>query len=234
MNDTTADPTGSPSDPGPSSDSTRRSTTVWLCEDNERFRRTLCAAINQIEGLECTESLGSVEDALQRIAEVGPPDVLLLDIGLPGMDGISALPSLKSAAPQTRIVILTVFDDHDKVFRAVCAGADGYLLKTSTVERIGEAICEVGSGGASMNPEIARKVLDLFSGKREKHAGPELTDREKEVLRLVVRGMTKKEIATELDLSRHTVDSHLRNIYQKLHVNNRAGAVAAALREGLV
>lgn len=213
---------------------TSKTTTVWLCEDNERFRRTLCSAINQIEGLECNASLGSVEDALQQIAELGAPDVLLLDIGLPGMDGISALPSLKAAAPETRIVILTVFDDHDKVFRAVCAGADGYLLKTSTVERIGEAIREVGGGGASMNPEIARKVLDLFSGKREKHSGPALTDREQEVLRLVVRGMTKKEIAGELDLSRHTVDSHLRNIYQKLHVNNRAGAVAAALREGLV
>ena len=220
--------------PDSPADSEDRITNVWLCEDNERFRRTLCAAINQIENLNCEQSLGSVEYTLSRITESGPPDVLLLDIGLPGMDGISALPSLRSAAPGTRIVILTVFDDHDKVFRAVCAGADGYLLKTSTVERIGEAIREVASGGASMNPEIARKVLDVFAGKRETHNGPALTDRETEVLRLVVKGMTKKEVATELDLSRHTVDSHLRNIYQKLHVNNRVGAVAAALREGLV
>ena len=216
------------------SDTTSKTTSVWLCEDNERFRRTLCSAINQIDGLVCNASLGSVEDTLSQLSVSDAPDVLLLDIGLPGMDGISALPSLRAAAPGTQIVILTVFDDHDKVFRAVCAGADGYLLKTSTVERIGDAIREVGSGGASMNPEIARKVLDLFSGKRETHTGPSLTEREQEVLRLVVRGMTKKEIAGELDLSRHTVDSHLRNIYQKLHVNNRAGAVAAALREGLV
>jgi DNA-binding NarL/FixJ family response regulator len=215
-------------------DSDSTPTKVWLCEDNERFRRTLCSAINQIDSLSCDQSLGSVEDTLSRIGEAGAPDVLLLDIGLPGMDGISALPSLRAAAPGTRIVILTVFDDHDKVFRAVCAGADGYLLKTSTVERIGEAIREVANGGASMNPEIARKVLDVFSGKREKQNGPALTDREIEVLRHVVRGMTKKEVAAELELSRHTVDSHLRNIYQKLHVNNRAGAVAAALREGLV
>ena len=120
------------------SDSSSATTTVWLCEDNERFRRTLCSAINQIDRLVCNASLGSVEETLRQIKESGPPDVLLLDIGLPGMDGISALPSLRSAAPGTRIVILTVFDDHDKVFRAVCAGADGYLLKTSTVERIGE------------------------------------------------------------------------------------------------
>ncbi|MHC4877916.1 MAG: LuxR C-terminal-related transcriptional regulator [Planctomycetota bacterium] len=208
--------------------------TVWLCEDNERFRRSLDIAINQIDGLSCEASLGSVEDTLEQIARSGPPQVLLLDIGLPGMDGISGLPKLREAAPDAKIVILTVFDEHDKVFRAVCAGADGYLLKTSTVERIGEAIQEVVSGGASMNPEIARKVLDVFSGKRPQHSGPGLTDRELDVLRLVVRGMTKKEIASELGLSTHTVDTHLRNIYQKLHVNNRAGAVAAAMREGLV
>ena len=206
---------------------------VWLCEDNERFRRSLCAAINQIDGLACDSSLGSVEETLQRIAEEGPPNVLLLDIGLPGIDGIAGLPQLRSGAPDAKIVILTVFDDQDKVFRAVCAGADGYLLKTSTVERIGEAIQEVNQGGASMNPEIARKVLDVFAGKRS-NQNDSLTDREREVLRLVVRGLTKKEVASELDLSRHTVDSHLRNIYQKLHVHNRAGAVATAIREGLV
>lgn len=206
---------------------------VWLCEDNERFRRSLCGAINQIDGLSCDSSLGSVEETLARIQVDGPPQVLLLDIGLPGIDGISGLPQLRSAAPDAKIVILTVFDDHDKVFRAVCAGADGYLLKTSTVARIGEAILEVSTGGASMNPEIARKVLDLFAGKRDTRSDP-LTDREREVLRLVVRGLTKKEVAAELALSRHTVDSHLRNIYQKLHVHNRAGAVATAIREGLV
>jgi DNA-binding NarL/FixJ family response regulator len=206
---------------------------VWLCEDNERFRRSLCGAINQIDGLSCDSSLGSVEETLARIQVEGPPQVLLLDIGLPGIDGISGLPQLRAAAPDAKIVILTVFDDHDKVFRAVCAGADGYLLKTSTVARIGEAILEVSTGGASMNPEIARKVLDLFGGKRDSQSDP-LTDREREVLSLVVRGLTKKEVAAELALSRHTVDSHLRNIYQKLHVHNRAGAVAAAIREGLV
>lgn len=208
---------------------------VWLCEDNERFRRSLEAAINQIDGLHCTASLGSVEETLKQLAHDGPPTVLLLDIGLPGMDGISGIPKIREAAPSTKIVILTVFDDHDKVFGAVCAGADGYLLKTSTVERIGEAILEVSTGGASMNPEIARKVLDLFANKQRKQQ-PEstLTDRETEVLRHVVRGLTKKEVAVQLDLSRHTVDTHLRNIYHKLHVNNRAGAVATAVRDGLV
>lgn len=207
---------------------------VWLCEDNERFRKTLGAAISQIEGVRCTGSLGSVEETLLLIAEKGAPHVLLLDIGLPGMDGIQGLPRLKQAAPRTKVVILTVFDDHDKVFRAVCAGADGYLLKTSSVERIADAIREVSGGGASMNPEIARKVLDLFASRSSPQSDSGLTERELEVLRHCVRGLTKKEIATVMELSQHTVDSHLRNIYQKLHVNNRAGAVAAAMRDGLV
>jgi len=159
---------------------------------------------------------------------------LLLDIGLPGVDGITGLPKLKAAAPDTRVVILTVFDDQDRVFRAVCAGADGYLLKTSSIDRIGDAIREVAAGGASMNPEIARKVLNTLTKQNTKHSDTMLTEREQDVLRLVVRGLTKKEIARELTLSPHTVDSHLRNIYQRLHVNNRAGAVAAALRDGLI
>src|SRR5206468_77581 len=129
-------------------------------------------------------------------------------------------PQIKQIAPQTKVVILTVFDDHDRVFRAVCAGADGYLLKTSSIDRIGKAIQEVNAGGASMNPEIARKILDAFAKQRQRPAVQSLTDRELDVLRLVVRGLTKKEIAHELYLSQHTIDSHLRNIYEKLHVNN--------------
>ena len=206
---------------------------VWLVEDNERLRRTLRASINNLEDVQCDSDHGNLEDAFDELKKSTPPNVLLLDIGLPGVDGITGLPKLKALAPSTRVVILTVFDDQDRVFKAVCAGADGYLLKTSSIDRIGEAIREVAAGGASMNPEIARKVLNTLT-KQSKPSESSLTEREQEVLRLVVRGLTKKEIARELELSQHTVDSHLRNIYQKLHVNNRAGAVAAALRDNLV
>lgn len=208
-------------------------TRVWLVEDNERLRRTLRASIDNLEGISCDGDFGNLEDAFAELPKADAPNVLLLDIGLPGVDGITGLPKLKSLAPSTRVVILTVFDDKDRVFKAVCAGADGYLLKTSSVDRIGDAIREVAAGGASMNPEIARKVLDTLT-KQSKPSETSLTDREQDVLRQVVRGLTKKEIARELELSQHTVDSHLRNIYQKLHVNNRAGAVAAALRDNLV
>jgi len=182
----------------------------------------------------CTGELGSVEAALVRLDETDPPDVILLDIGLPGVDGITGLTQLKAAATQTQVVILTVFDDRDRVFRAVCAGADGYLLKTSTAAQIGDAIREVVAGGASLTPQMARNVLDQFLGKRQRTGDSSLTDREVDVLQLIVQGLTKREIATKLFLSAHTVDSHVRNIYHKLHVNNRAGAVAAAMREGLV
>lgn len=209
---------------------------VWLIEDNERLRATLARAINQIPGLRCDADFCAVEPALMQLAGNQAPNVVLLDIGLPGIDGITGLPKLKEAAPQMKVVILTVFDDHDRVFRAVCAGADGYLLKTSPMERIGEALREVSRGGASMNPEIARKVLDLFNNQKPQKAPSDqgLTERELEVLRLIVAGLTKKEVAVRMELSQHTVDTHLRNIYQKLHVNNRAGAVATAIRERLV
>ncbi len=209
---------------------------VWLIEDNERLRATLARAINQIPGLHCDADFCAVEPALAQLAGGNAPHVVLLDIGLPGIDGITGLPKLKTAAPQMKVIILTVFDDHDRVFRAVCAGADGYLLKTSPMDRIGEALREVSRGGASMNPEIARKVLDLFNNQKpQKTQGDQgLTERELEVLKLIVAGLTKKEVAARMQLSQHTVDTHLRNIYQKLHVNNRAGAVATAIRERLV
>lgn len=207
---------------------------VWLIEDNERLRKTMAIAINSLAGLRCDGDYGAIEPALSAMTTKPAPDLILLDIGLPGIDGIAGIPRLRNSAPAVKIVILTVFDDHDRVFRAVCAGADGYLLKTSPMERISEAIREVARGGASMNPEIARKVLDLFSGAKPKQGDQGLTERERDVLRHVVNGLTKKEIAVRLELSAHTVDSHLRNIYQKLHVNNRAGAVATALRERLV
>lgn len=207
---------------------------VWLVEDNERFRRTLRRSMDPLAGIDCTRDYGNLEAAFAELEHQSAPDVILLDIGLPGVSGIAGLPRLKQLAPSAKVVILTVFDDHERVFQAVCAGADGYLLKTSSISRVEEAVREVAAGGASMNPDIARKVLDALTNQRKRPADEELSEREQEVLRLVVQGLTKKGIAGKLELSTHTVDSHLRNIYQKLHVNNRSAAVAAAMRDGLV
>lgn len=210
--------------------------TVWLIEDNEAYRRRVRTAVNRGAGMNCTGEYGSIETAMADLNESTSPKIVLLDVGLPGVDGITGISQIKGVSSETKVVILTVFDDRDRVFRAVCAGADGYLLKNSTATHIGESIREVVAGGASLTPQIARNVLDQFLGNR-KHASEDrcdLTEREVEVLQMIVEGLTKQEIASRLFLSTHTVDSHLRHIYQKLHVNNRAAAVAAALRQGLI
>jgi DNA-binding NarL/FixJ family response regulator len=160
--------------------------------------------------------------------------LLLLDIDLPGMSGIEGLPLLVAAAPSTKVVVWTVFDDHEKVFQALCAGAAGYLLKTATIEEISEAVREVLRGGAPINPRIARRVLDVLSQVAPPRKDYRLTPRECEILEVMVQGLTKKQIAERMGLSYHTVDSHVRSIYEKLHVTSCHAAVAKALKERLL
>ena len=212
-------------------------TNVWLIEDNVTYRRNLARAVRRDESLECTRELDSVEDALVALREDEPPDVVLLDVALPGMDGITGIACLRERALQTSIVILTVFDDEEKIFRAVCAGANGYLLKTAVVHEVALAVRQAAEGGAPMTPTVARRVLDRFSqiapsaSKRDDYS---LTARELDTLRLMADGRTKQQIAIELGISAHTVNTHIRNIYDKLHVNTNTGAVAKAIRERLV
>jgi DNA-binding NarL/FixJ family response regulator len=159
---------------------------------------------------------------------------MLLDVGLPGMTGLEGIPRFTSAIPGVRIIVLTVFDDDEKIFRAICAGAVGYLLKMSPVEEIVGAIRDVSAGGSPMNSRIARRVLEMFARLAPPPASYGLTKRERDVLDLLVHGLIKKEIAARLSLSVHTIDTHIRNIYEKLQVHTRSGAVAKALREKLV
>src|SRR6267378_2230529 len=206
---------------------------VWLIEDNHTFRNTIARILNQVQGLGCTRDFSNSEDALEALAEGVVPDVALVDVELPGMNGIEAVRRIKSMSPATRIIMLTVFDDHDKIFKAICAGASGYLLKTSPVEKIVESVREVYAGGAPMTPRVARSVLDMFGRFMVPQHDYGLTSREQKILELMTQGLIKKEIADHLSLSYHTVDTHLRNIYAKLHVNTRGGAVAKALKERL-
>jgi DNA-binding NarL/FixJ family response regulator len=150
------------------------------------------------------------------------------------MSGLQALPLLREKLPDTKILILTVFDDDDKIFRAICAGAAGYLLKTASPEEITAAIREVIGGGAPMNGRIARRVLEMFSQFGRPTKDYDLSEREIEILNHLTTGQLKKEIAQALGLSIHTIDSHLRKIYIKLEVNTRSEAVAKALKEKLV
>ncbi len=214
---------------------TATQTSIWLIEDNSAYRRTVGRLIDRLLGFRCTQLFTSCEDALAAMAETSEaPQIILLDVGLPGMSGLEGIRHFKERAPGIHIIVLTVFDDREKIFNAICAGASGYLLKTATEERIAEALREVLNGGAPMTASIAQKVLERFS----QLAGPRgeygLTSREREILELMVEGLITKEIADRTSLSYHTVDTHLRNIYSKLQVHNRSEAVGKAVKERLV
>jgi DNA-binding NarL/FixJ family response regulator len=207
---------------------------IWLVEDHRPLRLTLREALELSEEAS-VQDFSNCEAALAAMAKsTTHPDVIILDLGLPGMSGLEGLRRFKQASPKTEIIIFTVFDDRERVFEAICAGASGYLLKSESLERIVAAVREVKSGGAPMTPEIARIVLDRFSRLKPARSDIELSIRERDVLRLLADGLTKKEIAGKLDLSLHTVDNYLRRIYGKLHVNTLGGAVAKALRDGLL
>lgn len=206
---------------------------IWLIEDNDSYRDALARVINGSNGLHCSRAFSSCEAALHSMKAEPAPQVILLDVGLPGMSGIEGIKHLKLNAATIHVIMLTMFDDHDKVFQSICAGASGYLLKTSPPAEITEGIREVLAGGAPMNARIARSVLEMFAKLAAPKGDYGLTARENEVLELMVRGLIKKEIADRLSLSYHTIDSHLRNIYQKLHVHTRTGAVAKAIKERL-
>jgi DNA-binding NarL/FixJ family response regulator len=206
---------------------------VWLVEDNHTFRNTVARVLNQAGDLECSHDFSNAEEALAALEGGAVPDVILLDVVLPGLNGIETVKRIKSFSPATHVVMLTVFDDHDKIFKAICAGASGYLLKTSPVEKIIQSIREVHAGGAPMTPQVARAVLEMFGRRPQPQQDYGLTARERRIIELMTQGLIKKEIADQLSLSYHTVDTHLRNIYTKLHVHTRTGAVSKALKERL-
>lgn len=207
---------------------------IWIVEDHASFRRTLARVVQSEPDLSCAHDFDSCETALEGITRFTRPDVILLDVGLPGMSGLQGIRLFRERSPETLVIILTVFEDDEKIFDAICAGAAGYLLKTAGADAIVSAIREALAGGSPMNPRIARRVLEMFSKLAPKTHDYGLSTREKEILDLMVKGLIKKEIADRLTLSVHTVDTYLRRIYEKLEVNTRTGAVAKALKERLI
>ena len=162
------------------------------------------------------------------------PSIILLDIGLPGMSGLEGIQKFKQFSPSIQIIIITVHEDTDSIFQAICAGAAGYLLKDSPAEKIIEAIHDVQNGGSPINAQIARKVLTAFAAYNSPSHDYDLTNREREILLQLINGLTKKEIGTKLSLSHHTIDTHIRKIYERLHVNKRSSAVAKALMQKIL
>jgi DNA-binding NarL/FixJ family response regulator len=206
-----------------------KKTKIWIVEDNIFFQKCLIELINHETDLVCSQSFNSCEQAFPQLELGKPPSIILLDIGLPGMSGLEGIQKFKEIAPSTQIIILTVHEDNDCIFQAICAGAAGYLLKSSQGEKIIEAIHDVQKGGSPINAQIARKVLTAFAALSSPSPDYNLTNREREILQQMINGLTKKEIGQKLFLSHHTIDTHVRNIYDRLHVNKRSSAVAKAL-----
>ena len=207
---------------------------VLLVEDQRDVREGLYALINGSSGFRCLAAFRTMEEAL-RAVDRELPDVVLTDVGLPGMSGIEGTRILKQAHPELPVVALTVYDDDEDVFSALCAGATGYLLKNTPPAKLLESLKDVVSGGAPMSPEIALRVIRLF---REFSPPPRasyrLTQQEVELLKLIVNGHTYKTAAYDLGISISTVSFHLQNIYNKLQVHSKTEAVAKALRDRLV
>jgi DNA-binding NarL/FixJ family response regulator len=207
---------------------------VVIIEDVRDVREGLSMLINGTSGFRCTAAYRTMEDALAQIRAEGT-SVILTDIGLPGMSGIDGIRALRERMPDVPILALTVYDNDDQVFRALCAGASGYMLKNTPPARLLESLREVASGGAPMSPEVARRVLRLF---REfsppVQAAYRLTPQEHQLLKLLVDGHHKKTAAAALGISVNTVSFHLKHIYEKLQVHSKTEAVAKALRERLI
>jgi DNA-binding NarL/FixJ family response regulator len=199
---------------------------VAIVEDDQAVRENLSALIDAAPGYACVSRCASAEEAWRRLP-ADAPDVVLMDIHLPGSSGIACVARLRSLMPQTQIIMLTIEEDSERVFESLKAGATGYLVKHVSPQEILDAVAEVKNGGAPMSSHIARKVVTTFRQPLALlNSDVRLTDREEDVLRLLAKGHRSKEIALELGLGLTTVNTYVRHIYEKLHVRSRAEAVA--------
>ena len=214
--------------------SPRTSIRVAIVEDQRDIREGLTTLINGTDGYRCTGAYRSMEEGLEGIKR-NMPDIALCDIGLPGMSGIEGIRILKERHPELQLMMLTVYDDDDRIFDALCAGACGYLLKRTSPKRLLESLSEAASGGAPMSPEVASRVVKLFRDIRPpEKADYELTPHETRLLKLLVEGHNYTTAAEELGVSYNTVKFHMRRIYEKLQVHSKSEAVAKALRDRII
>lgn len=207
---------------------------ISIVEDNDKLRGTLAKVLNRTDGFKCVSDYGSAEDALADLPKI-KPEVVLMDINLPGMNGVECVRKLKAVLPATQVMMLTVYEDTDNIFNALAAGASGYMLKRTPAKELIEAIHEVLRGGSPMTTHIARKVVLSFQKSAAASAKAanelsELSEREQQVLDLLAQGLIYKEIGEKLGISYETVHTYIRRIYEKLQVRTRTEAVAKFLK----
>ena len=209
---------------------------VVLFEDNKSLRESIAEMLSISDDFNCAGEYADCRNVVQVIGRIAP-DVVLMDIDLPVVSGIEGTRLIHQHYPAVKILMLTVFEENDKIFNAICAGASGYLLKKTAPEKILEAIREVKEGGAPMTPSIAGKVLHMFQNQNGTAAAKELftlSEKEKNVLSALVKGMSYKMIAAEFSVSINTVNFHIKNIYEKLHVHSVSEAVSKAIKNKIV
>lgn len=204
---------------------------IGIVEDNKKIRDLIQRYLDMQKDMECPVAVDSVEEMLDYLEEHKHPDVILMDIQLPGMSGIKGMEVIKGKYPEIEIIMLTVYHDSHKIFDSLKAGASGYLLKHTSLPEIKESIQNLLKGGAPMSPQIARKVISHFSEEApKKNEDSMLTNREQDIVNGLVDGLSYKLIADRYDISIDTVRAHIRNIYKKLHVNSKAEVIAKSLR----
>ena len=207
---------------------------VAVFDDNKARRELLELLLNSVGGMECTGAFEDCRNVLKNIMQ-NVPDVVLMDIDMPHVNGIEGLQLIKKQFPQVKILMQTIFEEDDKIFAAICAGADGYILKKTPPAKLIDSIGEVMAGGAPMTPTVARQVLLLFNNRNKKSETDfNLSEREHEILSMLVQGLSYKMIAEKCDISYSTVNKHITHIYDKLHVKSGTEAVAKAIEQRIV
>lgn len=202
---------------------------IAIVEDDATIREAIKDFLNSNPDLSCNMAYESVESFLSVLNTNNKPDVILMDIGLPGMSGISGIKLIKEKFPEINTIMLTIYHDTHKIFQSLCAGASGYLLKNAPFSEIKKAIEIVNAGGSTMSPQIARKVIEHFQAGEKRKSDSSLTSKEKEIVFCLVDGLSYKMIAGQENISVETVRSHIKNIYKKLHVHSKAEVIKKSL-----
>jgi DNA-binding NarL/FixJ family response regulator len=203
---------------------------IALVEDDEEIRKGIQTYLNGQKKFVCNFSFGSVEELMRNLNYSNSPNVIIMDLGLPGMSGIDGIKIVKEKFPEIDIIVFSIYNDSEKIFESLCAGATGYLLKNTPLQEIKEGIESLAYGGSPMSPQIARKVIDFFNQRTKQKKESPLSAKEKEIVIGLVDGLSYKLIGARMNISIETVRFHIKNIYSKLHVHSKAEVISRSLK----